>query len=97
MASQSIGYGKDRCSGEVRIFVELARPADIGGSRKSCDSLHLPRTSITVFPSLTSSPGPIGVGSAILSRLSRVPFVEPRSSTNQVPSLLKNLVCSCDV
>ena len=86
----------DRVEGgldEVRVLVALADPPDVG--RDADLDLHR-RSSSTVWPTRIRSPGCTIAGAARRCSFTKVPFVEPRSSTYQEPFLPNSRACCCE-
>ena len=70
--------------------LHLADPADVGGGP---DLDPHRRSSSTVVPTRTRSPGCTMAGAASRWSFTNVPFVEPRSSTYQEPFFAKSRAC----
>ena len=98
VAAEAVGHGEHVVACEAGVLVAFADAPHVGQEARTHlnRSAHERRTSAIVLPTLISSPTAIGEGLVTFTRLRYVPFVEPRSSTNHVPSFENMRACSVD-
>ena len=81
------------------VLVDGADPTDVGGRSRAQDGHgrpgHQRATSKTVPPTWSRSPRPRRVAASMRSAFTQVPLVEPRSSTQSVPSRRKTRAWRC--
>ena len=90
MTAYPVGDGEKRGIGKERVLVALPNLADIG--RRAGLDPHR-RSSSTVVPTRILSPAWTIAGAASFCSLTKVPLVEPRSSTYHAPFFPNRRAC----
>src|SRR5665811_1791601 len=81
VATHAVGDGEHGGAAVVVVLVALPHQSDVGGGVGADAQRGHRRTSTTVRPTPSWSPGAIGVGAVTFTWLRKVPLVEPRSLT----------------
>ena len=94
-AGGSDGDGEEVVPGRRPVLVVVPDPTDIGGDTGTQDGHR--RTSKTVAPICSRSPLARRDACEIRSELTKVPFVDPRSSTQIWPPLRYRRACTVEL
>src|ERR1700678_817581 len=89
-----ISYRVQSWGNKQLVLVVRTDKTDVG--RRADDQLGHLRSSKTVRPTCKRSPFCRGTGPVSLRPFTRVPLVDPRSSTQYSSPLLNTLACTCD-